>query len=538
MGKIPAPSWVSTGADIAAEGLDLLGLRQPVQAIGGSLLDGVTSVTRTIRYLSFSCWLLYRYAEARLPDSYKDFSIFAQRAEAALVMGNLLANGRVNGLVGPIRSQRRLEEAESEFVTLDPVANTPALGIYLSAAAQLGFFKLRGDAVPQLSKERGLPLALAMNAILESFPFAQRLTSSSPPDKATKKDLENLGKTVAMNAISKQEVKLLGDAVIPEHFTNSESPRVATYASLFSLTDELKRIPGEFEFMKAATRSSGFANHQLENWSDAWLAYEIRDMLAATHECLCFELLEEVNQKGGRDQIPFSPKSVIRSLLSNADDLLDALVRLGLAERDENVEDISVKDLVKRVKNATTTKRVLRNGLYRWEGDLTETAVIEAALSLSRGQSILVMVAWILVAQRVSKEIGSHNAQLASLSANEDRRVGVFEVVIRSVNDWASDDSSLMEKSAELMNFTIQQHLNIVWSRMATDLKKDVALLSVDEGKWKSRGKQIAAGRTVSRLDQAIGWMVQLGWIDENGITSTGRAYADRAYEIAERATQ
>jgi hypothetical protein len=534
---IPPPSWVITGAE-PAEGLDLLGLRQPVQAIGGNLLDGVTSVTPTIRYLSFSCWLLYRYAEARLPDSYKDFSAFAQRAEAALVMGNLLANGRVNGLVGPIRSQRRLEESESELVTLDPVANTPALGIYLSAAAQLGFFKLRGDAAPQLSKERGLPLALAMDAILGSIPFAQRLTSFSPPDKATRKDLESLGKAVAMNAISKQEVELLGDAVIPEHSTNTDSPRVATYASLFATADELKRIPSEFEFMEAATRRSGFANNQLENWSDAWLAYEIRDMLAATHECLCYELLEEVNRSGGEGQTPLTPTSVIRALLSNADDLLDALVRLGLAESDEDVEELSVKDLVKRVMKATGKKRVLRNGLYRWEGDLTETAVMEAAISLSSGQSVLVMVAWILVAQRVSTELGTHNAQLELLSEEEDRRVGVFDVVVRSVNDWGNDDASLIEKAAELMNFTIQQHLNIAWSRMATDLKKDVALLSVDEGKWKSRNKQIAAGRTVSRLDQAIGWMAQLGWIDENGITSTGRPYADRAYEIAGRATQ
>lgn len=537
MGTIPAPSWVSTGA-VIAEGLDLLGLRQPVQAIGGNLLDGVTSVTPTIRYLSFSCWLLYRYAEARLPDTYKDFSVFAQRAEAALVMGNLLANGRVGGLVGPIRSQRRLEESDSELVTLDPVANTPALGIYLSAAAQLGFFKLRGDAAPQLSKERGLPLALAMDAILSSLPFAQKLTSSKPPEEATRKDLERLGKTVAMNSISKEEVVLLGDAVIPAHSTNTESPRVATYASLFSLTDELKRIPGEFEFMEAATRSTGFASEHLDNWSDAWLAYEIRDMLAATHECLCFELLEEVNQMGGEGHAPLTPTSVIQALLSRVDDLLEPLVLMGLAESNERIEDISVKELVKRITKATKKKRILRNGLHRWEGELTETAVIDAALSLSSGQSMLVMVAWILVAQRVSTDSQEHNVQLALLSGEEERRIGVFDVVVRSVNDWSNDNSSLIEQAAELMNFTIQQHLNIAWSRMATDLKKDVALISVDEGKWKSRGKQIAAGRTVSRLDQAIGWMEQLGWIDENGITSTGRPYADRAYEIAGRADQ
>lgn len=521
-----------------ADGLDLLGLRQPVQAIGGSLLDGITSVTPTIRYLSYSCWLLYRYAEARLPDSYKEFSAFAQRAEAALVMGNLLANGWIGGLVGPIRSQRRLDETESEIVSLEPVANTPALGIYLSAAAQLGLFRLRDDFVPQLSKERGLPLALAMDEILTSVPFAQKITSANPPVQATRKELESLGKAVAMNAISEREMALLSDAVVPVQASNDEWPRVATYASLFSLASELEREPGEFEFMEAATRSTGFAVPCLENWSDAWLAYEIRDMLAVAHECLCYEMLDEINQLGGEKQLPVAPASVIRALLSRVDDLLEVLARLGLADYEENIEEISVKELVKRIVKATKKKRVYRNGLYRWDGALTETAIIEAARHLSSGRAMIVMVAWILVAQRVSTDSEGHNAQLSLLAGEEDRRVGVFDVVIDSVSGWVDNDSSVIDLCAELMSFTIQQHLNIAWSRMQTDLMKDVALLTVDEGKWKPRGKQIAAGRTVSRIDQAFGWMRQLGWIDEHGITATGKAYADRAYGIVTGATQ
>jgi hypothetical protein len=41
---VQAPSWITSGAKIAG-GLDLLGLRLPVQTIGGTLLDGVTTVT-------------------------------------------------------------------------------------------------------------------------------------------------------------------------------------------------------------------------------------------------------------------------------------------------------------------------------------------------------------------------------------------------------------------------------------------------------------------------------------------------------------
>ncbi|AKL99794.1 hypothetical protein ABD05_05990 [Burkholderia pyrrocinia] len=40
---LQAPEWISSGATITG-GLDLLGLRLPGQTIGGTLLDGVTTV--------------------------------------------------------------------------------------------------------------------------------------------------------------------------------------------------------------------------------------------------------------------------------------------------------------------------------------------------------------------------------------------------------------------------------------------------------------------------------------------------------------
>ena len=533
--EIPAPSWVESDAELA-EGLDLLGLRQPVQAIGASLLNGVTSVTPTIRYLSFSCWLLFRYAEARLPDRYKDFSAFAQRAEAALVMGNLIANGRIGRLVGPIASQRRLNASDNDSVVLSPVAQTPALGIYLSAAVQLGLFQLSVDGAPRLSEERGLPLAKALDETLVFLTFAQDLTSSNPPTIATKTDLQALGNALAMNTISETERILLGDALIPARPRSTELHRISTYASLFSLTDEVARIPSEFEFMEAATCKSGFPNQQLMNWSDAWLAYEIRDMLAATHEYLFREILEQLKLMGGKDCVPLKPRFVISALLSRSDDLLEALVTLGLAAVGEKIENLKMKDLVARVNEATNTERGLRNGIYRWAGKLIETEVMKAAgRSGQRGQVVFVLVAWILAARRVPADSAQRNSQLDLISNDEGRRVGIFTVLSPSVQNWTTSEVLLIDQAAEMMKFTVHQHLNIAWSRMARDPKKDVALLSVEEGQWKSLGKKIAAGRTVSRLDQSIGWMSQLGWIDANGVTEKGRLYADRAFEIAGR---
>jgi len=46
---VEAPEWIENGATPTG-GLDLLGLRIPVQTIGLSLLNGVTTVIPSIRY--------------------------------------------------------------------------------------------------------------------------------------------------------------------------------------------------------------------------------------------------------------------------------------------------------------------------------------------------------------------------------------------------------------------------------------------------------------------------------------------------------
>jgi hypothetical protein len=86
---VQAPSWVSSGAVITG-GLDLLGLRLPVQFIGGTLLDGVTTVTPSVRYIAFRAWLIQRYGQSGQPDSWQNFTDFSARLECALVLGNLL----------------------------------------------------------------------------------------------------------------------------------------------------------------------------------------------------------------------------------------------------------------------------------------------------------------------------------------------------------------------------------------------------------------------------------------------------------------
>ncbi len=83
----PAPDWISFDAD-KTEGLDLLGLRAPVQAIGNDLFNGLTTVTPKPRYLSVIVWIIWRYSQARLPDAWTPFERFASAQEAVIVMAN------------------------------------------------------------------------------------------------------------------------------------------------------------------------------------------------------------------------------------------------------------------------------------------------------------------------------------------------------------------------------------------------------------------------------------------------------------------
>jgi hypothetical protein len=94
----PAPDWVSFEADKTG-GLDLLGLRAPVQALGNDLFDGVTTVTPKLRYMSVISWIVWRYAQTRLPDDRPSFFEFAAAQESAFVMANRLKSRSVIQLV-------------------------------------------------------------------------------------------------------------------------------------------------------------------------------------------------------------------------------------------------------------------------------------------------------------------------------------------------------------------------------------------------------------------------------------------------------
>ena len=64
---------------------------------------------------------------------------------------------------------------------------------------------------------------------------------------------------------------------------------------------------------------------------------------------------------------------------------------------------------------------------------------------------------------------------------------------------WKADNPHYHQIVGDLIGRTVDQHVRISWSRMATDITKDVSTLKVDGDSWQFR-KEFYSGRTAARL--------------------------------------
>jgi len=280
--SLQAPEWISSGASITG-GLDLLGLRLPAQFIGGTLLDGVTTVTPSVRYLAFRAWLIHRYGQTGGPDSWQSFTQFAARIESALVLGNLTQEPSIGGLIGPEEALERLARGEPR-IQISSLVQAPASTIYTGPSDQLRITQSRNDAVPGLVFQRGLPLALAVNNRLKQVPIVDRLIAQTDLADVSVDDLRELGTQVRIDQIPDDERELLLAAIVPISPLPSERGRIGTYASLLALARNLQAQPNESNFFDAACSAERFGEPLLDQVAEGWVAYCVRDAIAVTQE--------------------------------------------------------------------------------------------------------------------------------------------------------------------------------------------------------------------------------------------------------------
>jgi len=528
--SLKPPEWIRSGAEITG-GLDLLGLRLPVQFIGGTLLDGVTTVTPSVRYLAFRAWLVHRYGQTGQADDWQTYTDFAARIESALVLGNLTQDRTISGLIGADQALVRLD-AGTPQVEVSSLVKSPASTIYTGPSDQLGLSKTRDNLVPALVDTRSLPLALAVQQRLARIPLLERLVSEPSLTQAALDDLRELGEVTRIDQIPDNERELLLAAIVPAKPLPKERARVGTYAALLAVAAKKKARPTEGDLFDAACSMNRFGEPLLDQVAVGWTFYGVRDAIAVTQEAVLAAVMSEIMASTDGGLAGVAREQVVGALMERVEEHDSALRDLGLLSAAESVASLSFRELQRRIEARVSADSVSSQGVKRWPDALVEPLLYKRALKSGAGALSLAVVAWVLAAARVADAVRENNPQSGTLSYQGWRRLGLRDVILPELERFHREDRPLREVAAELAYRTVQQHLQITWSRLQVDLRRDVALLTAEGNQWFSRGKSFAAGRTASRIQQALGWLGQLKLIDAGGITADGDVVLKRAFAV------
>ena len=524
--RMPDPEWVNSGAN-PVHGLDLLGLRLPVQVLGNALFNGVTTITPSVRYLSVLCWTIHVYGNARRPDSWEDFTEFAARVEAAVAVGNMLVDDTIVGIIGATEA-RKLAGAEDDPIALRKLVSQLATSIYSNPSEQLGLTVSRGDSFPGLTRERGLVLAGVFSDSAMSTALGLELSKGSAPESVARSALEEFGQIVAFDRISDAETEVLIEAILPRAPRPEERPRLQTYTCLLALAEQLGAIPKERDLFNEAETLDRTLPEVFESVLDGWLRYRVRDLIAYIHEVAFREIVVTLQEESKRLSGAIKASQVVKLLMASADDQTEALKDLLLVGSGEHVRALSFRTLNERCINAFGSS-VSQRGLQRGDGQLRESRIIEIAASASAGVLAMVPVSWSLAVWRSDSWEDYSEDSFEGGTAGWSR-IGLFEVIRPAVQRYLEEDWSLQDVIADLTYRTAEQHLDIAWSRMATDSARDVAVFLSDADSWHARSRDFSPGRTASRISQATNWLRQLGLLDD-GLTPAGKDMLERCLE-------
>jgi hypothetical protein len=531
--SLPVPDWVSFEADKTV-GLDLLGLRAPVQQIGNLLFDGVTTVTPRLRYMSVLSWIVWRYAQAELPEKRSSFFEFAAAQESAFVMANRLKSRTVTQLVGAEGADDELDTGRQRLA-LKRLTKNIAFNIYAASSRQLKLTRQTKSGLNQLSKERGEALAKAFNKAIDGSAYGARLARRPTTDRISRDELDELAASLSVASIPRGERDILIEVVIPPKPVDAaEWRRLRHYALLLWLTQKYRRPIEERDFFELGQNLPHDLPACLAATADGWLAYVVRDCLAVCHEAVFGAVMRQVDRDSGARSAPALVNGVVGALVASAPEKDEALRAFGILKKGETSGGLSFNTVFQRVHALCRNGRVEAKGLVRWKGGLSETDVYAYAASSDDAAVALLPVAWCLALERVPNG-DADKAEKSDLSgAGGLFQIGIDAVLRPKIQEFLRTDRGYQAVMAELVTRTVQQHLRVAWKRFSAPRGKDVSVLVADTEVW-SRNNGFRPGRTASRLSVAVDWLEQLRLTSEEGLTKAGETTLKRALKALVR---
>src|SRR5258708_3273935 len=370
--SVPAPDWVSFEADETG-GLDLLGLRAPVQVLGNALFDGVTTVTPRLRYMSVISWIVWRYAQARLPEERSSFFDFAAAQESAFVMANRSTSRSIIQLVGAEGADKELDTSKKRL-DLKRLTKNIAFNIYVASSRQLNLTKQADSGLNKLSEQRGEALAKEFDKVIQGSAYGARLAKRPRIDKISRDELDELAGPLAVAAIPRGERDTLIDAVVPSKpIDAAEWRRLRNYALLLWLVQTKEASFGEGDVFYVAQHPPGELPRCPAPTVDGVLAYLVRDSLAVFHEAVFGAVMRQLDRDHAIRNAPALANEMGAAPVASAPQKGDALRHFRILKKGETVEGLSFRTVLERVQNLCSKSRTVTDGLARWEGRLSQT---------------------------------------------------------------------------------------------------------------------------------------------------------------------
>jgi hypothetical protein len=525
------PEWVELqGKPI--NGLDLTGLRLPVDAISTYQLIGITTVTPRVRFLSIRAWIIKAFSESGLPNSYESFADFATRVETAIIFAVLLNKRDMPSLPGVTKALFVIDEG-LDPIFLEKLVDQRGYNLYAGSSYNLFLGYANEDNIPGLTQERGVPLAEIFEGLINQTAFFKALKAHPTLNSVARQDLIELGQAINLEEVGEEERTSLLSALLPpepaDKWREREIRRIGAYTLMLELAKCHQRLPKEDDLFDAALTPVTALPKQLFSVLDGYLCYRIRDALAVAHEAMLGLVCREL---GGFEGSVHHDRIIYAVAKDPESDL--ALRKLGLMKDEETVSTVRFLTLVERVGSVLLNQKTER-GLVRWQSELDENTLIKTILQNSGASTGVTPVLWLLCRHRVATGDPEAFPHLEMLLQAGSARVGLREVVFPQLETWTNANPLLIDVISWLLQRTVDQHLRIAWSRMFADMNKDVAILLCDGDLWQHRGKNYIGGRMASRISDAIGWLEQLQLLDRSGLTQKGEEVLTRGYEVLTR---
>lgn len=531
--NIPVPDWVSFEADKTG-GLDLLGLRAPVEVLGNRLFDGVTTVTPRLRYMSLICWIIWRYAQAKLPDERSSFFDFAALQESAFVMANRSRSRLVTKLVGSVEADRELDRGR-KTLALKRLTKNIAFNIYVASSRQLNLTKPTKSGLNKLSSQRGEALAKEFDKVIRNSSYGSRVSRNPRIKNISREHLGKLAVPLAVEALPRAERDILIDTVLPaEPVDAAEQRRLRNYALLLWLARTKNGSLEENTIFELAQRPPEEMPSCLAPSADGWLAYLSRDCLAVCHEAVLGSVMHQVDRDEARRNAPALVDEVIATLVTPSREKEDALRDFRILKPGKTLGEFTFRAAFERVAQRCSKGRAVTGGLSRWSGGLSETALYQHAELSDEAAVSLLPIAWCLALQRAPQEPGEKSQAHELSRIGGIFQIGIADVIAPKVMQYLGQERSYRDVMAELVMRTVQQHLRVTWKRFSAPRGKDVSVLIADAEAW-SRNNGFRAGRIASRLNVAIDWLGQLGLTSTSGLTRLGDRMLERSLNALNR---